>query len=59
MTLWSKGNYVPTLLTTSPLGTPQAQAGRLPVSATTENLFGNDRLDTDPRYGGRVANRTL
>jgi hypothetical protein len=55
LSLWSKGNPLPPLVTTSPIGTPQAQAGRLPESATTEILFGNDRVDTDMRNGGRVT----
>jgi hypothetical protein len=54
MSLWTKGNPLPPLVTTSPLGTPQAQAGRLPVSATTEILFGNDRVDDGQRNGGRI-----
>jgi len=54
LSMWTKGNPLPPLVTTSPLGTPQAQAGRLPVSATTEILFGNDRVDDGQRNGGRV-----
>ena len=54
LSMWTKGNWVPPLVTTSPDGTPQSQAGRLPVSATTEVLFGNGRVDTEQRNGGRV-----
>lgn len=44
--LWSrKGNQLPPLVTTSPIGTPQDQAGVLPESATTEILFGNQVVD--------------
>jgi hypothetical protein len=54
LSLWSKGNPLPPLVTTSPLGTPQSQAGRLPESATTEILFGNQNVDDERRNGGRV-----
>ncbi|MGD9719882.1 MAG: BBP7 family outer membrane beta-barrel protein [Pirellulales bacterium] len=54
LSMWAKGNYLPPLVTTSPPGTPQAQAGVLPVSATTSILFGNDRVDTGQRNGGRI-----
>lgn len=54
MALWAQGNPLPALVTTSPLGTPQSQAGVLPVSATTSILFGGDRVDTDMRNGGRI-----
>lgn len=54
MAMWVKGNQLPPLVTTSPLGTPQAQAGVLPVSATTSILFGGERVDQDMRSGGRI-----
>jgi hypothetical protein len=54
LSMWLKGNQLPPLATTSPLGTPQAQAGVLPESATTAILFGNDRVDDGQRNGGRV-----
>lgn len=54
LSFWTKGNQLPPLVTTSPLGTPQSQAGVLPVSATTEILFGGDRVDLDQRNGGRI-----
>jgi len=53
--LWTKGNPLPPLVTTSPLGTPQAQAGRLPESATTQILFGNGNYDDEFRNGGRLT----
>jgi hypothetical protein len=52
--MWAKGNQVPPLVTTSPLGTPQAQAGVLPESATTSILFGNEKVDTQRRDGARI-----
>lgn len=54
LSFWTKGNQLPPLVTTSPLGTPQSQAGVLPVSATTAILFGGDRVDLDRRNGGRI-----
>ncbi len=54
VSFWTKGNFLPPLVTTSPPGTPQAQAGVLPESATTAILFGNDRVDTQMRNGGRI-----
>lgn len=54
LSFWTKGNQLPPLVTTSPLGTPQSQAGVLPVSATTSILFGGDRVDLDQRNGGRI-----
>ena len=55
LSMWAKGNYLPPLVTTSPLGTPQAQAGVLPVSATTSILYGNERVNLDQRNGGRIT----
>ena len=54
LSMWTKGNYLPPLVTTSPPGTPQSQAGVLPVSATTAILFGQQRVDTGQRNGGRI-----
>jgi Putative beta barrel porin-7 (BBP7) len=54
LSFWTKGNLLPPLVTTSPLGTPQSQAGVLPVSATTAILFGGDRVDLNQRNGGRI-----
>ncbi|HVU85764.1 MAG TPA: BBP7 family outer membrane beta-barrel protein [Pirellulales bacterium] len=51
---WVKGNHVPPLVTTSPLGTPQNQAGVLGQPGTSI-LFGDQRLNTDMRSGGRVT----
>ncbi|MEX2112729.1 MAG: BBP7 family outer membrane beta-barrel protein [Pirellulales bacterium] len=55
LSMWAQGNPLPPLVTTSPLGTPQAQAGVLPVSATTSILYGNERVDLDQRNGGRIT----
>jgi hypothetical protein len=55
LSMWAKGNYIPPLVTTSPVGTPQAQAGVLPVSATTSILYGNERINLDQRNGGRIT----
>jgi hypothetical protein len=54
LSMWAKGNQVPALVTTSPLGTPQAEVGRLPVSATTSILYGDDRVDLNQRNGARI-----
>jgi hypothetical protein len=54
LSFWAKGNKLPPLVTTSPLGTPPGQAGVLPVSATTQILFGDERVDTQQRNGGRL-----
>ncbi len=55
LSMWAKGNYLPPLVTTSPLGTPQGQAGVLPVSATTSILYGNGRVNLDQRNGARIT----
>lgn len=55
LSMWAKGNHLPPLVTTSPVGTPQAQAGVLPVSATTSILYGNERVNLDQRNGGRIT----
>ncbi len=54
LSMWAKGNNLPPLVTTSPNGTPQSQAGVLPVSATTSILYGNGRVDLDQRNGARI-----
>ncbi|MEX0676997.1 MAG: BBP7 family outer membrane beta-barrel protein [Pirellulales bacterium] len=54
LSFWTKGNQLPVLVTTSPLGTPQSQAGVLPESATTAILFGGERVDLNQRNGGRI-----
>lgn len=51
---WVKGNHVPPLVTTSPIGTPQSQAGVLGQPGTSI-LFGDQRLNTDMRSGGRIT----
>jgi hypothetical protein len=51
---WVKGNHVPPLVTTSPIGTPQAQAGVLGQPGTSI-LFGDQRLNTDMRSGARIT----
>ncbi len=54
LSFWAKGNALPPLVTSSPLGTPQSQAGVLPESATTSILFGNNSVDTERRNGARL-----
>ena len=54
LSMWAKGNNLPPLVTTSPIGTPQSQAGVLPVSATTSILYGDSRVDVDQRNGARL-----
>lgn len=51
---WTKGAGVPALLTTSPDGTSQANAGVLGKS-TTSVLLGNQELNNGFRPGGRIA----
>jgi hypothetical protein len=50
---WTKELPMPPLVTTSPPGTPQAQAGVIGAQGT-QVLFGNEDLFTDPRGGGRL-----
>jgi hypothetical protein len=50
---WTKELALPPLVTTSPPGTPQAQAGVIGAQGT-QVLFGNEDLFTDPRGGGRL-----
>jgi hypothetical protein len=54
MLMWAKGNQLPPLVTTSPLGTPQAEAGVLPAGPNTQILFGGERVDQARREGGRI-----
>jgi hypothetical protein len=49
---WGKGSYTPALVTTSPDGTPQADAGVLPDA---EILEGAEYLGNSMQVGGRVA----
>ena len=49
---WTKGSYTPALVTTSPAGTAQAEAGVLP---NAEVLFGATHLGDDDQAGGRVT----
>jgi hypothetical protein len=53
LTMWVKGNYLPPLVTTSPPGTSQTAAGVLGQPGTSI-LFGDDRVNNDLRYGGRI-----
>jgi hypothetical protein len=55
LSMWAKGNNLPPLVTTSPIGTPQTQAGVLPVSATTSILYGDGRVNLDQRNGARIG----
>ena len=49
---WSQDRFVPALATTSPVGTPQAVAGRL-GQPTTSILYGNDMIGGDAQSGYR------
>jgi hypothetical protein len=49
----AKGNPLPPLVTTSPAGTPQAEAGVLGQSGTSI-LFGNQSVDSEMRTGGHI-----
>ena len=52
--LWRiRGDSLPPLLTTSPAGTPRAEAGVLSTPGTV-TLFGNSTANEDWRSGGRV-----
>lgn len=50
---WGKGGRVPPLVTTSPTSVPPEEAGVLGQPGTSI-LFGNDRLDSQMRSGGRI-----
>jgi hypothetical protein len=49
---WTRGNSLPPLVTTSPAGTPQNQAGVVPGS---QILFGGKSVDGEGRDGARLA----
>ncbi len=52
---WSvKGDHLPALVTTSPAGTPLAQAGLLGLPTTTV-LFGDSDVNDGWRAGGRIT----
>jgi hypothetical protein len=51
---WTKGDHLPPLLTTSPVGTPLADAGVLGRPGTSV-LFGDERVNDDARSGGRFT----
>jgi hypothetical protein len=51
---WTNGGNIPPLLTTSPVGTLQAQAGVLGQPGTVV-LLGNQELNNDFRGGGRIS----
>ncbi|MEX2187103.1 MAG: BBP7 family outer membrane beta-barrel protein [Pirellulales bacterium] len=51
LSMWADGYGVPALVTTSPAGTPQADAGVLPAATV---LFGNEQIDDGQRNGGEV-----
>jgi hypothetical protein len=53
LSMWTNGTALPPLVTTSPPGTPQDQAGRLD-SPDTAILFGGERIDDGQRNGGRI-----
>jgi hypothetical protein len=50
---WMKGAQLPALVTTSPAGTPQSQAGVLGADNTTV-LFGASRVNTNPQGGWQI-----
>jgi hypothetical protein len=51
---WGRGQNIPALVTTSPAGTPQAEAGVLGFPTTTA-LFGGDAIQQRLRSGGRIT----
>ena len=51
---WSNGGHIPPLLTTSPVGTSQTQAGVLGQPGT-EILLGNQEVNNEFRGGGRIS----
>jgi len=51
---WRRGSHFPPLVTTSPVGTPQVDAGVL-GEPTTVILFGDDDYGGEARPGGRVT----
>ncbi|MGD0516909.1 MAG: BBP7 family outer membrane beta-barrel protein [Thermoguttaceae bacterium] len=54
MMWWTSGEHLPPLTTTSPLGTPQDQAGVLGQPGTSV-LFGDSTVNTDGRPGVRIT----
>jgi len=54
LSYWLKGNGLPPLVTTSPTGTPQADAGVL-GEPNTRILFGDQRVVDGQRSGGRIT----
>jgi hypothetical protein len=48
---WRRGTFTPPLVTTSPLGTPQADAGIDPAIV----LFGDQTIGRDAKPGGRIT----
>ena len=48
---WTQGQSLPPLVTSSPAGTAQADAGELPDATI---LFGDERVDDGLRSGGRI-----
>ena len=54
LTWWGKSANLPPLVTTSPAGTPLAQAGVIGQSGTS-TLFGGDSVDLGDRSGGRFT----
>lgn len=51
---WTKGNNLPAMVTTSPAGTPQTDAGVI-GAANTAVLFGNGEIDNEDRSGLRLT----
>ena len=51
---WMRGNSLPPLVTTSPAGTPRAEAGVL-GEPNTQVLFGGSRVDDEARSGFRTS----
>ncbi|WP_417735418.1 BBP7 family outer membrane beta-barrel protein [Rosistilla oblonga] len=54
LSIWVRGDSLPTLLTTSPLGTAAADAGQMGLP-TTSSMFGGGRSDSDARLGVRFS----
>lgn len=52
LVFWVRGANTPPLVTTSPDGTPVGTAGVLP---NAQILFGNERINTEGRSGGRFT----
>jgi hypothetical protein len=50
---WTRGNRLPPMVTTSPPNTAPNDAGVLGLPGT-DILFGDHRVDTDVRHGGRI-----